>query len=260
MSNARLSIFSRFKTGKQQLTGEARRQRSIIAILAEKTNPSDRTRTSIAQHMADAENTVWKNIYSGIFRDLDEVLLPMDVVREEGRLPLRRGPKALQELGVPYYGLTRQGMLVALPLVPGHGRRSALLGALSEGSEDPAERRFMGILGTLSESSPLLFSHIMTLYVGAFCDGRMDSLLPFDPARLPGVRDGTILVQREAVAAYAEFTERERGDVAELLDEMIRDGEGGGGDADVKGVSDGNQRDDYREDGDHKGTPPDQGS
>lgn len=234
MNNARLSIFNRFRTGKQQLTGEARRQRSIITILAEKTNPSDRTRTSIAQHMADSENTVWKNIYSGIFRDLDEVLLPMDIAREEGRLPLKRGPKALQELGVPYYGLTRQGMLVALPLVSGHERRSAILDMLTEGSEDPAEKRFMGILVTLSESSPLLFSHIMMLYVNAFCERRMDSLLPFDPARLPGARDGTILIQREAVAAYAGFTERERADIAELLDEMIMDGGGGGGGGDYE--------------------------
>jgi len=37
---------------------------------------------------------LWKNIYSGIFRDLDEVLLPLGIVEEEGRLPLKRGPKA----------------------------------------------------------------------------------------------------------------------------------------------------------------------
>ena len=42
----------------------------------------------------------WKNIYSGIFRDLDEILLPMEIAEEDGRLPLKRGPKALQEKGI----------------------------------------------------------------------------------------------------------------------------------------------------------------
>ena len=45
---------------------------------------------------------MWQNIYCELSADLDEVLIPAAVVREGGRLPLRRGPKALQLEGVPF--------------------------------------------------------------------------------------------------------------------------------------------------------------
>jgi hypothetical protein len=72
-----------------------------------------RTRTSIAHAIAKKHGILWQNIYSGIFRDLDEVLIPSGVVKEAGRLPLRRGPKALQLEGVPFYELTETGLLVS---------------------------------------------------------------------------------------------------------------------------------------------------
>ena len=61
----KLAIFETFKTKKQELTGEATRQRSIIITLATENNPAQRTRTAIAQRIAQENGTVWKNIYSG---------------------------------------------------------------------------------------------------------------------------------------------------------------------------------------------------
>ena len=122
----RLSIFDTFKTKTKELTGEANRQRSIIVILATQTKPTERTRTAISQRIADEHGIVWKNIYSGIFRDLDEILLPLGLVEEEGRLPLKRGPKALQEKGIPYYRLTQRGLIVALSLKEIIGREDIL--------------------------------------------------------------------------------------------------------------------------------------
>jgi hypothetical protein len=108
-----IAIFDTFKTRKNKFTGEAKRQRGIITHLATEQNPDLRTRTSIAHAIAKQHGILWQNIYSGIFRDLDEVLIPAGVVREGGRLPLRRGPKALQLEGVPFYELTDTGILVA---------------------------------------------------------------------------------------------------------------------------------------------------
>ncbi|MDH3617638.1 MAG: hypothetical protein OEM89_02815, partial [Nitrosopumilus sp.] len=111
-SSTKLSIFDTFKTKDNTLTGEAKRQRSIIQILSSNANPAERTRTGISQKIAKGQGNVWKNIYSGIFRDLDEILLPMGIAEEDGRLPLKRGPKALQEIGIPFYHLTRKGVLI----------------------------------------------------------------------------------------------------------------------------------------------------
>ena len=116
MAKKSLAIFETFKTKSSEFTGEALRQRAIITCLAQAEASSDKTRTSISQYIAKENNVVWKNIYSGIFRDLDEILIPLGIVEEEGRLPLKRGPKALQENGMPYYHLTRKGLLVALSI------------------------------------------------------------------------------------------------------------------------------------------------
>ena len=71
--DTQLSIFNTFKTKGAELTGEANRQRSIITILASNANPAERTRTGISQRIAKRQGIAWKNIYSGIFRDLDEI-------------------------------------------------------------------------------------------------------------------------------------------------------------------------------------------
>ena len=39
-----------------------------------------------------------------------------EIAEEDGRLPLKRGPKALQEIGIPYYHLTKKGILIALSI------------------------------------------------------------------------------------------------------------------------------------------------
>jgi len=43
---AKLAVFDTFKTKNQDLTGEAKRQRSIITILGNNVNPAERTRRS----------------------------------------------------------------------------------------------------------------------------------------------------------------------------------------------------------------------
>ena len=75
-----IAIFDTFKTRNNKFTGEAKRQRGIIAHLATEQSPELRTRTSIAHIIAERNGILWQNIYSGIFRDLDEVLIPSGVV------------------------------------------------------------------------------------------------------------------------------------------------------------------------------------
>src|SRR5574337_1596458 len=105
-----LSLFQTFKKKDTEFTGEAMRQQGIIIHLASESLPTKKTRTAIAHKLAELNGTTWQNIYSGIFRDLDEILLPLKLVEEAGRLPIKRGPKALQEQGVPYYQLTEGGL------------------------------------------------------------------------------------------------------------------------------------------------------
>jgi hypothetical protein len=217
-SSTKLSIFDTFKTKDNSLTGEARRQRSIIQILSSKANAAERTRTGISQKIAKGQGNVWKNIYSGIFRDLDEVLLPMGIAEENGRLPLKRGPKALQEKGIPYYHLTRKGVLIALSIKEVENKERLLKDFFSK--SDPKEKEFEKILTILSNSSPNFTYSIFQKYVKAFCDDKIKELLPFDFSKLQNLSDESLIIQKEILEAFLKLSKQEKEDAIRFLNEI----------------------------------------
>lgn len=216
----RLPIFDTFET-KNKLTGEANRQRLIITILARSNNPIEKTRTGISQLIAKEHKIAWKNIYSGIFRDMDEILVPMGIVEEDGRLPLKRGPKALQEKGIPYYHLTKKGILVALS-ISGTGDQERLLGKFFAESE-PGEREFEKTISTLQRTSPNFTRSIFEKYVRAFCKGKFKDLLPFDPAKLKEIHDESLVIQKEILEAFMTLSKQEREEAIKFLDRITTD-------------------------------------
>ena len=217
-SNTKLAIFDTFKTKDDELTGEANRQRAIIAILASDVNPAEKTRTGISQRMAKKQKITWKNIYSGIFRDLDEILLPMGIAEEHGRLPLKRGPKALQEIGIPYYHLTKKGLLIALSISEIKNREKLLKEFFSQ-SESP-EKEFEKILSNLLESSPNFANSIFKKYVKAFCDNKIKDLLPFDLGKLKEISDESLIIQKEILSAFVKLSKQDKDDAIEFLDKI----------------------------------------
>lgn len=213
--NPRLSIFDTFKTKSDELTGEASRQRSIIAHLATATNSAARTRTGISQRIADENGIVWKNIYSGIFRDLDEILIPLGLVREAGRLPLKRGPKALQEKGVPFYELSLEGMLIALSLREIIGREAILKKFFSNAKIE--EKEFQEILEKLASVMPRFTYSLFEKYSKAFCEGKLEKLLPFSISKLRVISDESILIHKELFEAFSELSKTERENAIKFL-------------------------------------------
>ena len=217
-STTKLSIFDTFKTKEGSLTGEAQRQRSIIRILSSNANPAERTRTGISQKIAKGQGIVWKNIYSGIFRDLDEILLPMEIAEEDGRLPLKRGPKALQEKGIPFYHLTRKGVLIALSIKEIENKEKLLAGFFSEAS--PKEKEFEKILVNLSKTSPNFTYSIFQKYVKAFCDDKIQDLLPFDLSKLQSLSDESLIIQKEILEAFLKLSKQDREEAIRFLNEI----------------------------------------
>src|SRR6267143_934204 len=152
--NPQLSVFQTFKTKGKELTGEAIRQRGIIMHLALETIPTRKTRTALAHRLAERNNTTWQNIYSGIFRDLDEILLPLGIVEEAGRLPIKRGPKALQDQGVPYYQLTNSGLLVAASLTEISKERIRIMSDFFEMNSNSKDKDLRKSILTLLDVAP----------------------------------------------------------------------------------------------------------
>ena len=217
-SNTKLSIFDTFKTKDNSLTGEALRQRSIIRILSSKANPAERTRTGISQKIAKGQGIVWKNIYSGIFRDLDEILLPMGIAEEHGRLPLKRGPKALQEKGIPFYHLTRKGVLIALSLKEIENKEKLLEEFFS--NSDPQEKDFEKIIKLLSKTSPNFTYSIFQKYVKAFCDDKIKDLLPLDLSKLQSIPDESLSIQKEVLEGFLKLSKQEREDALRFINKI----------------------------------------
>ncbi len=217
-SDIKLAIFDTFKTKGNELTGEANRQRAIIAILASSANPSERTRTGISQRIAKKQGIAWKNIYSGIFRDMDEILIPMEIAEEDGRLPLKRGPKALQEIGIPYYHLTRRGILVAQSISEIKNREILLKEFFSK--SESTEKEFEKILSILLKTSTNFTYSILQKYVKAFCDNKIKDLLPFDLSKLKEISDESLSIQKEFLEAFLKLSKQEKEDTIRFLNKI----------------------------------------
>ena len=211
----RLSIFETFKTKREQLTGEAIRQRHIISHLAKEDNSALMTRTAIAQNIAKKNNLLWKNIYSGVFRDLDEILIPLDIVFEAGRLPLKRGPKALQESGVPYYHLTTKGLLVVLSIDDFSQKDSVLDEFLSKA--EIKEKEFASVVKTLVKVSPKFTYSMFEVYVRAFCEGKMNSLLPISVSKFQEISNNTFPIQNELLTGFMALPKSKKFDVLKFF-------------------------------------------
>ncbi len=217
-SGIKLAIFDTFKTKGDELTGEANRQRAIIAILASNANPAERTRTGISQRIAKKQGIAWKNIYSGIFRDMDEILLPMKIAVEDGRLPLKRGPKALQEIGIPYYHLTRKGILIALSISEIDNREKLLKDFFSK--SESGEKDFEKIISNLLRTSPNFTHSIFQKYVKAFCNNKIKDLLPFDLSKLREISDESLGIQKEFLEAFLKLSKQEKNEAIRFLNEI----------------------------------------
>jgi hypothetical protein len=213
-----LSIFNTFKTKGEELTGEANRQRSIIAILASNANPAERTRTGISQRIAKSHGITWKNIYSGIFRDLDEILIPMKIAEEDGRLPMKRGPKALQEKGIPYYHLTKKGILIALSISNVEHKEKLLEKFFSQSDLD--EKKYEEIITNLSKTSPNFTYSIFQKYVKAFCDNKIKDLLPFELSKLKDIFDDSLMIQKEILETFLNLPKQNKDETIRFLNKI----------------------------------------
>lgn len=212
---ASLGVFETFKTQPGVLTGMALRQRKVLGALAGSSAPETRTRTGISQYIANDQSTRWKNVYSGIFHDIDSIFIPLELVEEAGRVPPKRGPKALQELGIPYYHLTREGKLVEIATgnKVGFAKRLAKLFADSGGDESKVGRALV----LLSKFAPTLARLILEEYVKAYCEGKVKRLLPLTAEKLGTIKTGDVGSYAEFLVGVLELKDAEKERVVGLL-------------------------------------------
>lgn len=209
---AHIAIFDTFKTKKNKFTGEAKRQRGIITHLVLEKNPELRTRTSIAHAIAKNNGILWQNIYSGIFKDLDEVLIPSGVVKEGGRLPLRRGPRALQLEGIPFYELTETGILVASSIEELGNIRTKILESYfnsmnnNSSGNDTMKKSILLLLKTI----PSFVIKIISAYIYAYTTGEIDNIIPITIDKFRSVLKEQISIEREFIESYDALSQNQK--------------------------------------------------
>ena len=217
---AHIAIFDTFKTKKIKFTGEAKRQRGIITHLALEKNPELKTRTSIAHAIAKNNGILWQNIYSGIFKDLDEALIPSGVVKEGGRLPLRRGPKALQLEGVPFYELTETGILVASSIEELGNIRMKILESyfdtmnINASGNDVMRKSILLLLKTI----PSFIIKIISTYIYAYTTGEIDTITPITIEKFRSVLKEQVFIEKEFIESYDSLSQNQR----ELLKDFFK--------------------------------------
>ena len=211
----RLAIFDTFKTKRQTITGEASRQRAIIHHLSNATNSASKTRTAISQSIAEENKILWKNIYSGIFRDLDEILIPLGIVEEEGRLPLKRGPKALQQNGMPFYHLTKKGLIVALAIDSISERKRILKGIVNDANDD--EKQAFEIMAKLVKIAPHFAFSLFERYVKAYCENKLDDIVPFTVENVSKSADNSSQLQMELLEGFSKLSKTDRDQTIDFL-------------------------------------------
>ncbi len=223
-----IAIFDTFKTHQAKSTREAKRQRGIIAHIAVEKDPKSKTRTAIAHILAKKYDIAWQNIYSAIFKDLDEVLLPAQVVKEGGRLPIKRGPKALQMEGIPYYELTNIGLIIAstieetgdirvrMKLLESYISNSTL--NRKEGNEVTNNTTINEGILLLSRYAPSFILKLISEYIMAYNHGEIEKLDKLDGQKLKKIISEQITIERELVEACMVLSN----DKKELLRNFIK--------------------------------------
>lgn len=211
----RLAIFDTFKTKRQTITGEASRQRAIIHHLSNATNSASKTRTAISQSIAEENKILWKNIYSGIFRDLDEILIPLGIVEEEGRLPLKRGPKALQQNGMPFYHLTKKGLIVALAIDSISERKRILKQITNEVIDE--EKQAFDIMEKLVKIAPHFGFSVFERYVKAYCEDKLDDIIPFTVENVSKSANHSSQLQMELLEGFSKLSKSDRDQTIDFL-------------------------------------------
>jgi hypothetical protein len=183
-------------------------------------NPELSTRISIAHAIAKNNGMLWQNIYSAIFKDLNEVLLPSGLVKEGGRLPLRRGPKALQLEGIPFYELTETGVLVASSIEELGNSRMKIIEAYftnintSTSGNDLLKKSILLLLQTI----PSFVIKIINTYIYAYSNDKIDNIHPVTLDKLRFVLKDQISIEREFIETYDALFQNQK----ILLKDFIR--------------------------------------
>ena len=118
---------------------------------------------------------------------------------------------------MPYYHLTKRGLLVALS-ISDSGNRDLIMNEFFAGEYyDTEEVPIQEMITKLQKTAPKFTFSLFEKYTKAYCDGKMSDLLPFNLENLQKVSDSSSHIQMELLEGFVNMSDSERNDTIDFL-------------------------------------------
>ena len=118
---------------------------------------------------------------------------------------------------MPYYHLTKRGLLVALS-ISDSGDRDLIMNEFFAGEYyDTEEVPIQEMITKLQKTAPKFTFALFEKNTKAYCDGKMSDLLPFNTENLQKVSDSSSHIQMELLEGFVNMSDSERNDTIDFL-------------------------------------------
>jgi hypothetical protein len=118
---------------------------------------------------------------------------------------------------MPYYHLTKKGLLVALSISEIGDRESMMNEFFAGEYYDTEEVPIQEMIAKLHKTAPRFTFSLFEKYTKAYCDGKMQDLLPFNISNLKKTSDNSSHIQMELLEGFVKMSNSERNDTVDFL-------------------------------------------
>ena len=118
---------------------------------------------------------------------------------------------------MPYYRLTKKGLLVALS-ISDTGDRDLMMNEFFAGEYyDTEEVPIQEMITKLQKTAPKFTFSLFEKYTKAYCDGKISDLLPFNISNFKKTSDSSSHTQMELLEGFVNMSNSDRNDMLDFL-------------------------------------------
>ena len=143
----------------------------------------------------------------GVYEDIEKIFLPQRIIEEEGKIPVRRGPRLLQKEGTGFYKLTKIGKL----LLFGIGDKVDI-----DFREYTDEENLGTDLNSLYETNQELCFLLIENYISMNCTNR-EEILPIRSEKFSQTSSQKLRCDLDFVKSMLSISKEEQDKLLEIL-------------------------------------------
>ena len=117
---------------------------------------------------------------------------------------------------MPFYHLTKKGMIVSLAIDNISERKKILKGIINQAKDDNEKQAFE-IMEKLVKIAPHFGFSVFERYVKAYCENKLDDLLPFTIENVSKSTDNSAQLQMELLEGFSKLSKLDRDQTIDFL-------------------------------------------